>query len=1020
MREGSVLTNLTQLAHAVSTEDRVCRDVRIEAVVCAASGPGMGVLVVSDSSGVELLELGRRTEGFSPGDRIRIEGTRLRLRRRDLGTQLSAAPVVDNDGLHPWRLSTGEVTLKAGRVPVEVDWFNCRREFGLEVSFQPPNGQPQRIPASALWHGRAEPGSGGAGVANADQAPGLLVECYEGCWGEVPDFELLHPAKIGMVTNFELGFRTRDELVGLRFRGFFEVPRDGTYSFGVGSDDGALLFVGASELAVSRLGTNPAPAPSEGWIGEPMNDLEERRWLAVEGRVSFISQTGAGLELELRSGVDALWVRVADAAGLDPGGWLNSRVRVVGVGRGALSASQKIVLDRLSVASARELQRVEVETAMSTAPLPMTAVSRVQTLPLAEANRGLPVRVRGVITASNHGDRWCSLQDDTRGIFVGYPTLTNPFPDSGELWEVVGHTAPGNFAPIIVAERMRRLGQGRMPEPARPGWSELANGSLDVQWVEFHGVISGVQSNRLTLVMPEGPLEVQMENYFEADLRAYRHAVVSLRGILFAIWNADTREVRFGNLLMRNARVSVEVKAPADPFDAPIKSARDLLRFDAQAAVLHPVKVRAQALYTDAQEVFAMDADCGLRVLTADTTIVQPGDWFEAVGYSEIGGPSPRVCYALVRKTGEGNLPNARVLGGNDVTREGLDALLVCIPGKLTGVHWEEHSPVLEMQSAGQLFFARVKSASPEWSLRPGSQLQLTGVYAQTGPTRRLAGQAKGFELLLNSAADIRVLSQPSWWTLGRLGAVVGLLLVILLLAVGWITQLRHQVEQRTAQLERETRQRERAEGQRAIEAERSRIARDLHDDLGSSLTEIGVLASTGQRQPVGGDHTTLFRNIAARARGLIGALDVIVWAVDPDDNSLQSLADYLSGFAGDFLLHSGLACRFKVPVTFPPVTLGGQVRHAVLLAVKESLNNLVRHAAATQVEFGMGLVEGVLEIVIRDNGKGFNVSAGADGHGLKNLPTRLAKLGGSSQVDSVPGQGTTVTIRLPIKDQTQ
>ncbi len=126
-------------------------------------------------------------------------------------------------------------------------------------------------------------------------------------------------------------------------------------------------------------------------------------------------------------------------------------------------------------------------------------------------------------------------------------------------------------------------------------------------------------------------------------------------------------------------------------------------------------------------------------------------------------------------------------------------------------------------------------------------------------------------------------------------------------------------------------------------------------------------------------------------------------------------MADYLSGFAGDFLSHSGLVCRFKVPLTFPSVTLGGQVRHGLLLAVKESLNNLVRHASATQVEFGMGLVKGVLEIVIRDNGKGFDVSAGADGHGLKNLPARLAKLGGSCQVQSVSGQGTTVTIRLPL-----
>ena len=370
---------------------------------------------------------------------------------------------------------------------------------------------------------------------------------------------------------------------------------------------------------------------------------------------------------------------------------------------------------------------------------------------------------------------------------------------------------------------------------------------------------------------------------------------------------------------------------------------------------------------------------------------------------------------ALARKTGQGDLPKPMLLSEAEVTRKGLDATLVSVDAKLIGMHSEQHSPVLEMQSGGQLFAARIKSSPRQLSLRAGSRLQLTGVYIQTGRTRPLASPVEAFELLVNTPEEIRVLSQPSRWTLGRLGAVVGFLLVFLSLAVAWITQLHRQVEQRTTQLQREIRQREDAERQRAIEAERSRIARDLHDDLGSSLTEIGVLASTGQRRQMDGDSSTLFGNIASKARGLIGALDVIVWAVDPDDNSLQSLADYLSAFAGDFLSHSGLPCRFKVPVMFPPVMLDGQVRHELLMALKESLNNIVRHAAATQVEFAMAVVDSALEIVITDNGKGFDASVAVDGHGLKNLSARLAKLGGSCQVSSALGQGTITTIRLPL-----
>jgi signal transduction histidine kinase len=1012
--EESTITNLAQLCLALSSEERLYRDLRLEAVVCASGLPGTGVLVVQDATGVELLELGRRAEALAPGQRIRLEGRGLLLRRRELGTQLSAAPVVDNDRLHGWRTVAGEVVLKKGRVPLELDWFNCLKNFNLGVLCQSPKGQAQALSAAALWHARAE-----AGSVQTNLLPGLQVEAYEGYWEQVPDFDLLRAVQSGSATNFDLALRPRDELVGLRYTGFWDVPQDGRYTFQLSSDDGSQLFLGRPELSVNRLGASQVPAAQPGLIGQPMSGLEERRWLSVKGRVSFIARAGVGLELELRSGTDTLSVKVMDASGLEPAAWLNRYVRAVGVGRAALSASQRLVLDRLLVPDARGLSAVELDAEAPGPSLPLASIGQVQSLGLGEAQRALPVRIRGVITAANRGDRWFSLQDDTRGIFVNHHSVSNTFPGSAELWEVLGHTAPGNFAPVVIADRIERLGQGRMPEPARPSWNDLANGSMDVQWVEFLGLVSGVQSNRLTLLLPEGPLEVKLENYFEPELKPYLQAVVRVRGTLFAVWNADTREVQFGSLLMRHASVSVETPPPADPFNAPLKSARDLLRFDAQANAFRPVKVRAQVLYTDAQGLFATEAGMGLRVLTTEAATLLPGDSIEAVGYPEIGGPSPLLRQAVVRKTGAELLPKPRVLAGPELLQKGLDSTLVCVEGKLIGLHAQQNSPVLELQSDGRLFVARVKPgpAAP-LSLRLGSTIQLTGIYAETGHYQPLRGQVAAFELLLNSPADIRVLVQPSWWTLERLGAVVGLLVVGLVLAAVWITQLRRQVEQRSAQLQREIRERERAEHHQELEAERARIARDLHDDLGSSLTEIGVLASTGQRalaEP--GGAPALFDAIAGKARGSIAALDVIVWAVDPEDNSLQSLADYLSGFAGEYLSHFRVVCRFKIPMVLPAIMLEGRLRHDLFLAVKETLNNVVRHAHSSEVEFGMAVTPDGLEIVVADNGKGFDMAVAGDGNGLKNLQSRLGKLGGSCAIESRVGRGTTITIGLPLPE---
>ncbi len=632
------------------------------------------------------------------------------------------------------------------------------------------------------------------------------------------------------------------------------------------------------------------------------------------------------------------------------------------------------------------------------------------------------MRVRGVVTDAKNSvyDRWISLQDDTRGIFVSLSTVTNQ-PAFGECWQVEGHSGAGDFAPVIIADKMTFIGNGRVPEPVRPTWNELVNGSRDVQWAELLGLVTAVQSNTMTLLLPEGQMDVRMDGCYESDLKHFEKSVVRIRGVLYAMWNAATREVRVGNVMMRNTSIDVDIPAPADPFDAVLKTPRELLLFDAQATAFQRVKVRGQIVYADAAQVFLEEDGAGLQLLPADKTDVRPGDVVEAVGYPAIGKTTLLLREVILRKIGASPLVAPRKLAESDLMREGLDSARVRIEGKLLGSHVEQGAPVLEMQSGAHLYLARLAPGqSSDVSLRPGSRLALEGVCLERSRSQPAAG-VDSFDLLLNSPADITVLSRPSWWTLQRMLIVVGVLLVILVLALVWITQLRRLVEQRTAQLQREIRERERVEHQHVIEAERSRIARDLHDDLGSSLTEISVLASTGQHgqnnppDPAGkagaGD---LFHTIAGKARGLIAALDVIVWAVDPEDNSLQSLADYLSGYTEEFFSHTDISCRFKVPVSFPRITLEGRVRHDLLMVVKEALNNIVRHSEATEAEFRMALSAGQLEIEIADNGKGF-AGGRPDGHGLKNLSARLTKLGGNCAVESRLGSGTILKIRLPL-----
>lgn len=1014
-----LITNLHQLTAALNSGQKVNAGIQIDGVVCAASSPRTGVLILKDETGVELLQVGDWGREILPGERIRISHQSCLLRKREMGIQITAMPVVDNDGLHGALAKTAWVDLNSGMIPLRVDWFNYRRGVTLDVLWADGNGSLTPLPPSNLWHAVVTE----TGITNL--MPGLRADCYEGLWEFLPNFDSLRPVKTAEVGNFDLGIRPRAEMVAIRYSGFLQVPQASRHRFSLRSDDGAMLFLGDPSVPLIKLGqaTVPAPIPTQ-LSGVNFNDSNERRWTVVEGRVNFASRTAGSLELELGGDRQNIFVRIADAAGLNVAQLVNARVRVQGVGRPKMTLGQTLVLGEINAASVQDLLVIERPFGRTDSGFPLTSVDQVQNLPIENARNSVPVRIKGIVTGgvSASQEHWMSFQDDSRGIFVSMNAVSNAVPRVGELWEVEGHSGAGDFAPIVIASRATRLGEGLLPDPIKPTWTELLNGSRDVQWAELKGLVSAVHSNTISLQLPEGRLDVELEGRFESELLPLQKAVVRIRGVLYASWDAVTREVQIGHVMMRNATLCVDIPPPKDPFDAVLKTPRELLLFDAQASAFRPVKVRGQVVYADSQKVFLEQDGTGLRLQPIAEANVEPGDLIEAVGYPGIGRTELLLREAQLRKTGNAPLPEPRAPKELNPSKDNLNLTRVRIEGRLLGWHVEQGVPVLEMQSGASLFLARLaRGATEAVSIRAGSRLALVGVLVGHPSNPPADATKEPFELLLHSLSDISILSQPSWWTLRRLLAVVGLLLVVLSITVVWNTQLRRLVEQRTGELQHEIRERERLEHKHALEAERSRIARDLHDDLGSSLTEISVLASSGQLPLTSNDSRPgLFQAIGAKARSLISALDGIVWAVDPEDNSLQSLADYLSGYTEEYFSQTNISCRFKVPMSFPPLTVEGRVRHELLMMVKEVLNNIVRHAHASEVEFRMAIAADRLEIDIADNGKGIDDDTHNPGHGLKNLSARLQKLGGTCTVESGINQGTSAKIRLPIRGFTE
>ena len=208
-----------------------------------------------------------------------------------------------------------------------------------------------------------------------------------------------------------------------------------------------------------------------------------------------------------------------------------------------------------------------------------------------------------------------------------------------------------------------------------------------------------------------------------------------------------------------------------------------------------------------------------------------------------------------------------------------------------------------------------------------------------------------------------------------------------------------------------------RLEQARLLERERARIAQDLHDDLGTSLTEISLLGTLARRSSATKDQITgHLQEITTRAGAMVGALDEIVWAVSPAHDSVASVASYFCQFADRFLHSASLRCRFEIAPQWPALVLDPEQRHHLFLAFKEALNNVVRHSGAEEVLVRMELAGGAMLIAVEDNGQGLGTGLSAEGaDGLRNMRERLAAVGGKCEIQSAPGAGTTVRFTLPL-----
>jgi signal transduction histidine kinase len=201
------------------------------------------------------------------------------------------------------------------------------------------------------------------------------------------------------------------------------------------------------------------------------------------------------------------------------------------------------------------------------------------------------------------------------------------------------------------------------------------------------------------------------------------------------------------------------------------------------------------------------------------------------------------------------------------------------------------------------------------------------------------------------------------------------------------------------------------------LEHIRMRIATDLHDDIGSSLSQIAILSEVARRPAeVNSESLDPLGSIARISRELVDSMSDIVWAVNPKRDNLLDLVRRMRQFAGEMLVPGGIDFIFDAEGASGHIPLGADLRRQVFLIFKECVHNVARHSGAAHVEIVLAMTGGWLRLTIHDDGRGFDPRQPSGGHGLASMKSRADALHGEFEIHPKVGEGTAIRLAVPVK----
>ena len=703
--------------------------------------------------------------------------------------------------------------------------------------------------------------------------------------------------------------------------------------------------------------------------------------------------------------------------------------------------------------------------AASAAGEPLRSIAAILALSPAEVDAKPEAVVRGVVTSTPAPA--LVIQDGESPIFVaGFGRVkaddgSAPTIERGMIVEIEGSVLAAGYAPAISGRRTRVVGRGPVPPPVPADLSRLARGGDEARWVTVQGVVHGFgertaghRDKSIPMLMLDAggwPLSISwLATDQQLDSGRLVDAEIQVTGLASALRNSRGQFVAPSVLVTDPDDLQILAPAPSDPFAGETTPLDELGRFQVQERTGHRIRTEGTVSYAAPGLLFLQDTGAAVRIDLAPAAAAGepqfiPGDRVRVAGFLDMGRSIAGLTFAVARRVGSGPPPEPEPLAVTEIARVANDfrrvtwntepgshdGRLVRCTGVVEAVEKTPAGLTATLSSPGGQWFATLgdqPTPPARARLAVGNTVAVAGILQLDLDGARINGlivdhpTVQRITVLARDAADIAVVQAASWWTPRRLAAVLAAATAGLAASIGGVVLLGRRVRRQAVDLAASMQHRQ----QSAVEfeatlRERNRLAANLHDTVLQTVTGIGYQltacrANDGTLAADAPRHLDIVDRMVGHA---VEQLRGTVWALRATSPTDRTLAEAVRELAARLAQEHDAAIEADVAADLP--ALPDFAAGNMLLVAQEAMLNAARHAAATAttVRLHMPPPGDAIVLEVADDGRGFDPAArhGApQGHfGLDGMRERVERIGGTLDIHSDPGRGTTVTVRLPL-----